>query len=131
MPRRIVRASEYWNEDTPRAPRIAGSDWQALAQGPSIQPGLLHFGAATAPDPSKAPGQDDADKEDEASALEGIRKMPGLTDINRALSGGGAHGDGTPENWPSVLPGDQLLGEADRAIGGIIDKLPGLLGKGK
>jgi hypothetical protein len=130
MPRKIVRASEYWNEDAPRPTRVSGHDWQALAQGPSIQPGLLHFGAATAPDPSKAPGQDDADEEG-AEVMKRLRKMPGLTDFNRALSGGGAHGDGTPENWPGILPGDQLMGDADQALGGIINKLPGLLGKGK
>lgn len=128
MPRKIVRASEYWNEETPRPSRVAGRDWQDLVRGPSIQPGLLHFAAETAPDPSKPEEEGD----DPRKIMDQLRKMPSLRDISNATTGGGARGDGSPENWPGVLPGDQIMGDIDRATNGIINKLPKILpGKGK
>lgn len=129
MPRKIVRASEYWNEEAPRPVRVSGRDWQDLVRGPSVQPGLLHFGAGDVPDPSM-PEEVDPDEE-RRKAMQKIREMPGLRDISQSTTGGGAHGDGTPENWPGQLPGDQIMGDVDQAIGGIMNTLPGLLGKGK
>ena len=195
MPRKIVRASEYWNEEAPRPVRVSGRDWQDLVRGPSVQPGLLHFAASDnfqdmeidyvqdladsghpgarsylekfyekpegyftdenysgpgipdrannpyyegarthfaagdVADPSM-PEEVDPDEE-RRKAMQKIREMPGLRDISQSTTGGGAHGDGTPENWPGQLPGDQIMGDVDQAIGGIMNTLPGLLGKGK
>lgn len=129
MPRKIVRASEYWNEEAPRPTRVSGRDWQDLVRGPSIQPGLLHFAAGEVADPSM-PEEDDP-KEQQRKMMQELRKLPSLRDISQSTTGGGAHGDGTPENWPGQLPGDQIMGDIDQAVGGIINKLPGLLGKGK
>lgn len=129
MPRKIVRASEYWNEEAPRPTRVSGREWQDLVRGPSIQTGLLHFTADVA-DPSK-PDEDDDPEEQQRALMQQLRKMPGLREISQSTTGGGVSGDGTPENWPGQLPGDQLMGDIDRATGGIINKLPKLMGKGE
>lgn len=131
MPRKIVRASEYWNEEAPRPTRVSGRDWQDLVRGPSIQPGLLHFAAGEAADPSMPEPEEEDPKEQQRKMMQELRKLPTLRDVSRSTTGGGAHGDGTPENWPGQLPGDQIMGDIDQAVGGIINKLPGLLGKGK
>lgn len=110
---KVTRANEYWGvpEETPRrtAAPLSQAEIDDLLRGPRIHGGLLLWAEEGKPksagevdDPSKTP-----------STMESA--IPHLQRLEHDLGneGGSSASDGTPENWPIIMPGDKLMNAAE------------------
>lgn len=126
---RVTRANEYWGvpHETPgrTAAPLSQAEIDDLLRGPRIHGGLLRWAeedkpksAAEVDDPSKTPRTVD-------------EVVPHLQRLEQDLGnqGGSSASDGTPENWPIIMPGDKLMNAAedvaDTAVDVAMKKVPG------